>query len=65
VHPALAYTYAARQIRAEHTRGAGVRATRARRRRLLKLRTLFRPTRTRLPAPQRVPVTTRLAAPGS
>jgi hypothetical protein len=65
VHPALPYFYAARQTRAEHTRGPGTRHTRARRRRLPMLRTLFRPTPTRLPAPQRVPVTARQAAPGS
>jgi hypothetical protein len=65
MHPALPFEYAAHQLAADQRRSeAGIRAARARRRRLPDLRTLFWPIPLRLPAPQRAPVTARPAAPG-
>jgi hypothetical protein len=66
MQPALPLFYAAHQLHADQRRSdAGIRTARARRRRLPALRTLFRPSPTRLPAPQRAPVTARMAASGS
>jgi hypothetical protein len=66
LQPALPFFYAAHQIHADRRqREAGIVAARPRRRRIPALRTLFRPSPTRLPASQRAPVTARYATPGS
>ena len=66
MQPALPFIHAAHQLHAGPRREGGIRAARARRRRLSLLRTLFRPTHLRLPAPPRAPVTAPFrAAPGS
>jgi hypothetical protein len=67
MQPALPFFYAAHQLHADQRqREAGIRAARARRRRLSVLRVLSWRPQLRLPAPRGAPVTApHWAAPGS